>query len=125
MAFAALTVCLLSLALMVLTFYYFTCRFSYWKIRGVKFVKPYFLVGSMLSVFTLREHMVDFFQRIYQSFEGEPFAGFFQGRSPSLLVRDPDLAKNILVKDFAHFTDHGFKVRFECENSVFSMYYVN
>lgn len=26
--------------------------------------------------------------------------------APALVVRDPDLIKDILVKDFNHFTDH-------------------
>lgn len=28
---------------------------------------------------------------------------------PNLLIRDPDIIKNILVKDFDHFLDHGFE----------------
>ncbi|KAF4524101.1 hypothetical protein B566_EDAN007684 [Ephemera danica] len=99
----------LALVALALAYHYFTSTFSYWDERGVKFVKPYPVVGSMLSVMTLREHMLDHFQHMYSQHDEEPFVGFFQGRSPALLVRDPELVKNILVKDFTHFVDHGFK----------------
>jgi hypothetical protein len=100
--------CLAFVALALIC-HYLTSTFSYWEERGVKFEKPYPVVGSMLPVMTLREHMIDHFHRMYLQHEDEPFVGFYQGRSPALLIRDPELVKNILVKDFAHFVDHGFK----------------
>lgn len=105
-----LLVLALLLVLLALAYYYFTSSFSYWKDRGVKFLKPYPVLGSMVKVMTVQEHLLQFNQRVYQEHEGEAFVGFFQGRTPSLLVRDPKLIQNILVKDFSHFTDHGMKV---------------
>lgn len=31
--------------------------------------------------------------------------GFYQFRKPLIMVKDPDLLKTIMVKDFDHFTD--------------------
>jgi cytochrome P450 len=36
--------------------------------------------------------------------------GIFSFDKPSLLIRDPELVKNILVKDFQIFMDHMFSV---------------
>ncbi|KAF4518426.1 hypothetical protein B566_EDAN002079 [Ephemera danica] len=95
---------------LVLAYFYFTSTFNYWRDKGVVFVKPYPLVGSMWRQITLQEHMNDFFRRIYFQYTDQPYVGFYQGPVPTLLVRDADLIKNILVKDFSHFTDHGLKI---------------
>lgn len=34
---------------------------------------------------------------------GYPFVGYFAGRSPQILVTDPILTKEILIKNFTHF----------------------
>jgi hypothetical protein len=94
-----------------LIYHYFTKTFDYWKNKGVVFVKPYFLVGSMKSVLLIQEHLGDFIERLYKEHSSERFVGYFMGKKPTLLVRDPELVKHIMIKDFAHFTDHGFEVR--------------
>lgn len=38
------------------------------------------------------------------------YSGFYQFLLPTLVLRDPDLIKQITVKDFDHFTDHSTTV---------------
>jgi hypothetical protein len=96
--------------LIAIAIYYFTATFDYWKKKGIPYTKPYPVVGSLFSVIFQREHMVDFCLRSYH--QNQSFMGFFQGRTPALFVSDPSFIKCILVKDFAYFTDRGFKVNF-------------
>jgi hypothetical protein len=35
---------------------------------------------------------------------------FLKGRSPNLVVRDVEIVKSMVIKDFSHFVDHGFTV---------------
>jgi cytochrome P450 family 6 len=63
---------------LALAYIYFSYNFSHWENKGVHFVKPYPLVGSMLSVLTLREHMSEFFTRVYKQNTDRQFVGFFQ-----------------------------------------------
>jgi cytochrome P450 family 6 len=100
----------LLVVVLALAYYYFTSTFSYWKNKNVKFIKPYPLVGSMGRVMAIKEHLLEFNTRIYRDNEGESYVGYFQCRTPVLLVRDPELVKHVLVKDFSHFTDHGMQV---------------
>ena len=37
-----------------------------------------------------------------------PFGGIFSVKLPVLVIKDPELIKSILTKDFSHFTDHGW-----------------
>lgn len=39
-------------------------------------------------------------------FFGTMFLGTYQLLKPVLMLRDPDLIKQITVRDFEHFTDH-------------------
>ncbi|KAJ9574239.1 hypothetical protein L9F63_026115, partial [Diploptera punctata] len=43
-------------------------------------------------------------------FDGRRYAGIFAPIAPSLLIRDPELIKEILVKNFASFHDNTFEL---------------
>jgi len=104
------TVALVAVACFLI-YRYFTESFDYWKKKGVVFVKPSFLVGSMKTVLLIEEHLGEFFERLYKEYSSERYVGYFMGKKPTLLVFDPELIKHIMIKDFAHFTDHGFDVK--------------
>nr|CAD7405221.1 unnamed protein product [Timema cristinae] len=42
--------------------------------------------------------------------EGHPFGGFFKFRQPCIVLRDPELIKNVIVKDFINFQYNDFQV---------------
>jgi hypothetical protein len=44
-------------------------------------------------------------EEIYVERSDEPYVDIFSLHNPSLLVRDPELEKNIVVKDFQTFMD--------------------
>jgi cytochrome P450 family 6 len=100
-------------ALVIFLLYkWFTKHFDYWKNHGVTFIKPVPVFGSVTSSFLIKEHIVDIAQRWYYQYEGKPYIGYYQGRTPALMVFDPELIARITVKDFSHFTDHGLRVSF-------------
>lgn len=43
--------------------------------------------------------------QIYHKFSHVKCFGMYEGFNPILVVRDPDILKNLLIKDFDHFTD--------------------
>lgn len=51
-------------------------------------------------------------QKIYQMYEGYPFVGIYELVTPVLLLRDLNLIKYILVKDFAYFQSKLLKSNF-------------
>jgi cytochrome P450 family 9 len=77
---------------------------SYWQDRGVKCKKPTFLFGSMSVVRdkSFAEKIVD----VYNEFPGERYHGMYQFVLPTLLIKDPDLMKQVTVKEFDHFVNH-------------------
>lgn len=87
---------------------YLTWNFDYWKKLGVPYDKPVILAGSLTDVILTRKHIFHYYRDLYRKFEGHPCAGFFLLRSPAMLIRDPELVKAVLVKDFDHFFDRQF-----------------
>lgn len=47
------------------------------------------------------------FKNLYDQFKGHRFFGAWIAFSPTIVIRDPELAKHIFVKDFMHFHDRG------------------
>jgi cytochrome P450 len=47
-------------------------------------------------------------RRIYDEHSDKPYVGIFSFDKPSLLIRDLELVKKILVKDFQTFVDRTF-----------------
>jgi len=113
-----LKVTLSLLGLLVFLIYrFFTKYFNYWKEQGVIFDKPVPIFGSVSSSILLKEHLTHYIQKLYHKHEGEPFVGYFQGRTPTFMPIDVGLIKRIFVKDFSHFVDHGFTVINFCTKS--------
>lgn len=50
------------------------------------------------------------FDRIYQHFPEANICGFYQLKTPFLMIRNPELINRILKADFLYFTDHGIDV---------------
>lgn len=80
---------------------------SYWDRKSFKTLpNGHYVFGHFLSTFLQKETIGDFFLRLYNR-TTEPFIGIYGVFRPILLVRDPELIRSILVKDFNSFTDRG------------------
>ncbi|KAJ4428355.1 hypothetical protein ANN_24374 [Periplaneta americana] len=84
-------------------YYYFTSAYSFWKKKGVKFIPPEIPFGNMKDVILLRKSGGEHFKDVYAKYPNEPYIGMYQFKTPVLLLRDPDLIKTVLVKDFSYF----------------------
>lgn len=91
----------------VFVYFWASKRQNYWKDRNVPHVKSPLLIGNLFKTFILKEPITETFDRIYYDSEakGKPFIGFNAFHKPSILVRDPELIKKVLVKDFNYFAD--------------------
>ncbi|XP_070493747.1 probable cytochrome P450 6a13 [Chironomus tepperi] len=83
-------------------------RFTFWKDRGFMQGHPSFPLGTLQGVGTsvTSAENLDYY---YRKFKGKAhLVGLYNFLSPSLLIIDPKLIKNILVRDFQSFHDRGF-----------------
>ncbi|XP_070494253.1 probable cytochrome P450 6a14 [Chironomus tepperi] len=79
--------------------------FSYWTRRDVYQVEPTFLVGNVGKLFTLKAHMADIFTDIYFKHKNKRFLGGYMSYRPMLIVHDPVLFQDIMIRDFTTFHD--------------------
>lgn len=83
---------------------------NFWTRRGVEQLKPKFLVGDIGDLFKLKESIAEIYGKLYENSKKSRFVGIYFTYRPGLLVNDPTLVQNILVKDSSHFIDHGLYV---------------
>lgn len=80
---------------------------SYWPKRGVKVVLPS-EVGSLWDLITKKKTVFGMDQAYHEKISADPncrYGGLMEFRTPSLMIVDLDLIKQILVKDFDYFVD--------------------
>lgn len=94
--------------LVLILYYYFTAHFNFWKSQGVVGPEPTPVIGNVLKIMLGTESLADFVQRLYHKYKNEPMVGIFLRRTPVLVVQDPDLIKDVLIRDFAKFANRGF-----------------
>lgn len=76
---------------------------SYWKRHGVPFVRATPLLGSMTKVCLFSRNVAENFDELYSELPDEPIVGIHLFTKPALLIRNVDLVKEIVVKDYAFF----------------------
>lgn len=82
-------------------------RYSYWERKGFKSLPgANYLFGHFGQAFLQKETLAETIDRVYHSTD-EPFIGIYNVFRPILLLREPELIQQILIKDFSSFTDRG------------------
>lgn len=115
----------LTFSLLILYFFYtWKSAYAYWKRRDVPYLKPKFPFGNLSDMFLLKKNFSDVWMGVYNSVGNLPFCGIYWMKTPILVIKDIGLIKQILIKDFSHFTDHGLISNTEHEpllNNIFHM----
>ncbi|KAG8286365.1 hypothetical protein J6590_061578 [Homalodisca vitripennis] len=86
-------------------YWYLTKDYNFWEKHGVPCKKAVFPFGSLKDLVLGREQIGDAYAKIYKEFPGERYCGVVEFNCPVLVIRDPELVKHILIKDFNHFVD--------------------
>ncbi|XP_026318088.1 cytochrome P450 9e2-like [Hyposmocoma kahamanoa] len=101
------------LGFLVAVLLYFRHVYGFFKSRGIKtprIVPPF---GTLTSVFLQQGHIFENVTKAYNQFPDQRFYGVFQCLTPIVYVRDIELLKKILIKDFEHFLDHNNVIKAE------------
>ncbi|XP_013140124.1 PREDICTED: cytochrome P450 6B2-like [Papilio polytes] len=96
------------LVFVIVLYLYSISAFNYWKKRGIKHDPPIPFLGNNMRQFFQKASMAMLATEAYNKYPNEKVVGFFRGMKPELVIRDPEIAKRILVTDFQHFYARGF-----------------
>ncbi|KAF2899545.1 hypothetical protein ILUMI_06619 [Ignelater luminosus] len=80
--------------------------YKHWAQKGVPYKRPVPFFGNTLSTTLQLKAFADLLQGFYFAHTDQRYVGFYQFTTPVLLIRDPDLIKQITVKDFDVFPEH-------------------
>jgi cytochrome P450 family 6 len=95
-------------AIFIGLYFYVARHFKFWQKLGIPYIKPTPFVGNLKECVLLKTTIGKQLQRIYNEHSDKPYVGIFSFDKPSLLIRDVELVKNILVKDFQNFMNRNF-----------------
>lgn len=87
----------------IIVYIWYSFIFSYWKKRGVRFVKPVIFIGNLS--FLMRKSASQFFFELYKKYKTDKYIGIFLASQPALVVQTPELSRKVLVKDSEYFQD--------------------
>ncbi|CAD7086708.1 unnamed protein product [Hermetia illucens] len=98
---------ILVLSIILLVYYISKYAFKYWQRCGIPFIPPTFLIGNMKEILLLEESPADIMRNFYNHVvaRAQPVFGIFLFYTPALIIRDLNLIKRILIKDFNHFAN--------------------
>ena len=96
---------LLLLLLIILLYRYVTRNFDRFEKLGLPGDKPSFPFGTEADMILRRKHPNDCYEEMYNKFYGEKVVGTFIIGKPVPVLQDPELIKQICVKDFHSFVD--------------------
>lgn len=95
---------LLLLAFLVVFYKYATKNLDYWKKRNVPGPTPIPLIGNLWEAVSIKSNMALLMKK-FHNYVDSPYIGIFTFGQPALVLRDRELIKTVLLKDFANFKD--------------------
>ncbi|XP_058793297.1 probable cytochrome P450 6a13 isoform X2 [Phymastichus coffea] len=99
---------LAGLGILFLYLYYrLTANFHFWEKYNVKGPKPMLIFGNFKDFILGRINIALLLKKYYDDYKSEPYVGIYDRSSPILILKDADLIKDVLIKDFNHFPDRG------------------
>lgn len=85
---------------------YFQYSYTYWLRKNVYHIKPKFPFGNFQGV--NRQYSIgQIIRNIYEANKGQMAVGLWIMAKPAIVIRDLELIKTILIKDFPSFNHRG------------------
>ncbi|XP_032665500.1 uncharacterized protein LOC116841547 [Odontomachus brunneus] len=90
--------------------HYLFRRFNYFKKNGIIHVSPVLVIGGMASVIFRWISFGNYLQQLYYYQPYAKYFGFYATSRPVILLRDPELIKEVFIKNFDSFPNRrGFR----------------
>ncbi|XP_073969720.1 probable cytochrome P450 6a14 [Rhodnius prolixus] len=80
---------------------------QHWKEKGIPHPKPMLFFGNNEPSLLEKMPIGQVHEHFCKQFPNEPLFGYYDFMKPTLVVKDIDYIEKIIIKDFAHFVDHG------------------
>lgn len=78
-------------------------NFDVFEKQGIPFVKPTFFFGNAWPYLGAKVSMQEYIIDMYKKFPDAKIMGVFERQQPIYMIKDPELIKQMGVKDFEYF----------------------
>ncbi|KYB25692.1 hypothetical protein TcasGA2_TC034188 [Tribolium castaneum] len=78
----------------------------FWAEKNIPHLSSWPIVGNMWPFVVQKKHITEIIADIYRQFPTDRYVGYYHFMTPTLLLRDVELIKQIGVKEFDSFHDH-------------------
>ncbi|XP_046425765.1 probable cytochrome P450 6a13 [Neodiprion virginianus] len=82
-------------------------QFTYWERKGVPYIKLESYLGTYADVINKKKSVPEMLKELFGKLKGERFGGVWEILSPRLFLVDPDVLRDIMVKNFDSWTSRG------------------
>lgn len=97
---------------------YYRYKLNYWKRRGIESLPTDWIFGNMKKAMLFRSPLGWYMGQLHKMARPDaPFVGFYIFHKPCLLLRDPEIIKSILIRNFDDFHDRHFGGASEMDSS--------
>lgn len=105
---------LLVAVIVIFLYFYLNYHYEYFIRKGIQQITPQFFLGNFGDVVLQRSNFFLHFDSLYQKFKGH-MGGFYIFFKPVIMLKDPSLIRQILIKDFDYFMDREMYVNEDYE----------
>lgn len=81
-------------------------QMTYWSSKGVPYEKVTPIIGSLAEVFFQRKSLPEFINEAYNKHKNLKYYGMMDFNTPTILLKDLDLIKDICIKNFDNNPNH-------------------
>ncbi|KAF5308637.1 hypothetical protein FQR65_LT06098 [Abscondita terminalis] len=85
-------------------------HYSYWKNKCVPNPPVSLVFGNLGESITFTKSLGQIYHEIYQKYTDVSYVGFYKMRTPGIVLRDPELVREVLIKNFNHFQANDLKI---------------
>ncbi|XP_018363633.1 PREDICTED: cytochrome P450 9e2-like [Trachymyrmex cornetzi] len=100
------SISVLSIVISVLVTYYLFRKFNFFKRNGIIHIPSIPILGAMVPIIFRQMSFVDFTRKIYNFNRDAKYIGFYATTKPVLMLRDPEVIKDVVIKNFDTFTNN-------------------
>jgi len=96
----------------VIALVYFLSQYyhNYWKRLGFKQLNPQFFFGDAKRLLTFKSSLGEYYADVYEKYKNHKMIGVYLSYSPALVVTDPKIVQDIMIRDFSSFHDRPLPV---------------
>jgi cytochrome P450 family 6 len=99
--------------------------FNYWKRRNIPQADGQkILVGNAATMFLRKECLGEFFQTFYNKYKHHKFIGVYLSYRPVLIINDPELIQDIMIKNFTSFHDRPVPINEEADPLTKNLFFI-